>query len=122
MTLHDLDLQLLNFRKPLPLVEQEVIHLFVEMADLELGLQVDAIVVERPHPVFGFLPSLAHHDDRCLYGGYARENEVEQYEGIRVKAAWAHDVKQDPECQPEREKMRKFQLPPKLARIVGSAF
>src|SRR5262245_14071847 len=70
--LHDLELDLLNFREPFPLSRQDVIDLFVQMTDLELGLQVHAIVVLRPQAILRLLPLLAHHDDGCLDCGQTR--------------------------------------------------
>src|SRR5215510_10666470 len=44
MILHDLELDLLDLRQPRPLPRQDVIDLFMQMADLELRLQVHPIV------------------------------------------------------------------------------
>ncbi len=64
--LHDLELNLLNFSKPLPLLGDEVIHLLVKVANLELSLEVHAIVIEGAQTVLRFLALLTHHDDRRL--------------------------------------------------------
>lgn len=63
LVVHDLDLQLLDLRQPLPLVEQEMVGLLMQMTNLKFCLQVNAVVVERSYPILGLLPSLAHHDD-----------------------------------------------------------
>src|SRR5215475_2922342 len=69
--LHDFKLDLLDFRQPLPLARQDVIHLFVQMTDFELRLQVHAIIILGPQTVLRLLPLLAHHDDRSLDGRQA---------------------------------------------------
>ena len=43
--LHQVELDLLDLRQPLPLVGQQVVHLLVQVADLHLGFQVDLVVV-----------------------------------------------------------------------------
>ena len=45
---HELDLDLLNLRQPLPLVPEQVVELLVQEPDLELGLKVDVVVVPGP--------------------------------------------------------------------------
>src|SRR5512132_3986510 len=64
--LHDLKLDLLNLGEPFPLAGDQVIDLFMQMADFQLGLEVDAVVVLRTKAVLRLLPLLAHHDDRRL--------------------------------------------------------
>ena len=83
--LHDFELQLLYFRQPLPLLVDQVIDFFVQMPDLELGLEVDLVVVERAQAILRLQPLLAHHDDGCLDGGEARQDQVEQDERIRIE-------------------------------------
>jgi len=53
-------LDLLDFQEPMPLVIDQLIHLPVHVADLELGLQIDLVVVLGPQPILGFLPILTH--------------------------------------------------------------
>ncbi len=40
-----LGLNLLNFRKPLPLLGNEVVKLFVQQPDFQLGLEVNPVIV-----------------------------------------------------------------------------
>jgi hypothetical protein len=40
----------------------------MELLDLQLGLQIDLVVMLGPQTVTRFLPVLAHHDDRGLDG------------------------------------------------------
>ena len=53
-------LDLLDFQEPMPLVIDQLIHLPVQVADLELGLQIDLVVVLGPQPILDFLPILTH--------------------------------------------------------------
>src|SRR6266516_661156 len=69
---HDRELHLLDLREPLPLPRDQMIHLLVQVPDLELRLQVDPIVTFGPQPIHGLLTLLAHHDDGRLDRGQAR--------------------------------------------------
>ena len=88
---------LLDLGQPLPLPVDEVVHLLVQVADLELGLEVDPVVVLRAQPVLRLLPLLAHHDDRRLHRGQAGEHQVEQDEriGIERRLRRGPDVERD---------------------------
>lgn len=46
--LHDFELDLLDFRQPLPLPRQDMIDLFVQVPNLKLGFQVHPEIVLRP--------------------------------------------------------------------------
>ena len=98
---HDLELHLLDLCQALPLPADEVIHLFVQVLDLELGLQVDLVVVERPQAILRLLPLLAHHDDRRLQSGHARQDQIQQDEGVGIErfALTDHRVDGDPHSQ-----------------------
>jgi hypothetical protein len=41
----ELDLDLLELKKPVVLAAQEVIEFFVQMPDFELGLEIDFVIV-----------------------------------------------------------------------------
>src|SRR5437588_2140190 len=61
-----LDLDLLDFEKPVVLAAEQVIEFFVKMPDFEFGLEIDLIIVFAAQSVAGFAPVLAHHDDGGL--------------------------------------------------------
>ena len=44
-----------------------------EGGGFQLGFQIYAVIALGTNAVFGLLPVLAHHDDRCLYGCQARQ-------------------------------------------------
>jgi hypothetical protein len=50
----------------------------VQLADLQLGLQVYLVVVLGPEAVLGLLSVLAHHDHRRLDRRQAREDKIQQ--------------------------------------------
>src|SRR6266567_3217949 len=56
---HDLELHLLDLREPLPLPRDQVIHLLVQVPDLQLRLQIDPIVALRAQLVFRLQALLA---------------------------------------------------------------
>ena len=41
---HDFQLHLLNFGKALPLARNQMIHLFMQVPDLQFGLEIDAVI------------------------------------------------------------------------------
>src|SRR6266700_4769427 len=61
-----LDLDLLNFEKPIVLTPQKMIEFFVKVPDFQLGFQVDFVIVFAAQSVARFAPVLAHHDYRRL--------------------------------------------------------
>ena len=65
-----------------------MVELLVQMPDLELGLQVDPIVVEGAQPVLRLLASLAHHDDGRLDSGNAGQEKIEQDVRIGIEGRW----------------------------------
>src|SRR5438874_422687 len=62
-----------------------MVDLLMKVADFELGLEIHAIIIERAQAVLRLLPALAHHDDRRLDCGNARQDEIEQDERVGVK-------------------------------------
>ena len=68
------DLNLLDFEEPVVLPSQEVIDFLVQVPNLELGFEVDLVIVLGPHAVARFTAILTHHDDGRLECGEARED------------------------------------------------
>src|SRR3984893_9777934 len=102
---HDLELHLLDLGEPLPLPGDQMIHLLVQVPDLELRLEIDAVVAFRPQPVLGLETLLAHHDDGRLDRGEAREDQVEQdvRVGIEPLPPRRDLIEEDPHRQPDPE-------------------
>ena len=67
-------LELLDFHEALPLMDEEVVNLFVELADLNFRLQINLVIVFGAEAVLGLLAVLAHHDHRGLNGCQAGED------------------------------------------------
>ena len=82
--LKKIHLHLLDIHKPLPLIHEEMVYLFVEVANFQFRLEIDTIVVLGLQPIFGFLTVLAHHDDRSLDRGQAGQHQVEKNKGIWI--------------------------------------
>lgn len=73
-----LDLDLLNLEQPIVLTPHEVIDFLLEMPNLELGFQVDLVIVFRAQAITCFPPILAHQDDRHLDRREARQDQVHE--------------------------------------------
>lgn len=66
-------------------MRQEVIELLVQVAYLQFGLEVYAVVVFRAQTVLCLLPILAHHNYRGLNGRKTRKHEIKKDERVGVK-------------------------------------
>jgi len=71
------DLDLLNLKESVVLLWQEVIDFLVQVPNLELGFEVDLVIVLRPQSITGFRPVLTHHDDGRLQRSQAGEDEIQ---------------------------------------------
>ena len=63
----------------------------MQMPNLELGFQIDFVIVFRPQTIARLRPVLTHHDDRRLHSGQTGENQVEENEWIWVEGACRED-------------------------------
>ena len=57
----------------------------MQRQNLQLGLQVDFVIVLGGQPVFGRVAVLGHHDDRGLQGRQHGQNEVEKNVRIGIE-------------------------------------
>src|SRR6266446_2335293 len=75
-----------------------MVDFFVQMPDLELGFQIDLVIVLRSQPIASLRPILAHHDDRRLDSGETGKNQIEKDERIRIERSGSEqrDVRSDP--------------------------
>ena len=117
-------LGLLEFHHVLLLAEQQVVDLIVEDTYFQLRFEVDHIIVFGPLAVFGFLPVLAHHDDRRLQGGQAGQDEVEQYEGVGIEAFVGQevDVEPHPDADEGEEDDDECPAAAEVGDLIGQAF
>src|SRR3954453_11887979 len=76
----------------------QLVELLVEQFDLELGLDVDPVIVLGLAAVDIRLAVLAHHDERRRISGLEGESEVEEDERIGIPMA---DPRQDVEHDPQ---------------------
>src|SRR5262245_63571801 len=99
-----------------------MVHLVVEMAYLQLGLEIDAIVVERALAVPRLLAALAHHDDRRLDGGDAGQHEIEQDERVGVERIGGVQVGGDPDAHANAENNEEAPASAEGRQHVGGSF
>jgi hypothetical protein len=66
-----LNLNLLDLEEPIVLPSQKVIDFFVQVPNLELGFEVDFVIVLRAQTIARLGAILAHHDDGRLNRGEA---------------------------------------------------
>src|SRR5690606_4554675 len=77
-----------------------LIQFVVKRDDLDLGLEVDLIVVRRVQAGLQGLAVLTHHNDRGLDCGQHREQKIEKDKGIGIKRPGRQQaVKADPSRQ-----------------------
>ena len=82
---NQLHLYLLDLQYLLPLVEEKMVYLPVQLVNLHLGVQVNLVIVLGMQPVPRLLPVLAHDNKRGLDRSESREDEVEEDIGVRVE-------------------------------------
>ena len=56
------DLNLLDFEEPVVLPSQKMIDFLVQVPNLELGLEIDLIIIFRSQSIACLGPVLAHHE------------------------------------------------------------
>src|SRR6266487_2126330 len=93
------------------------------MPNLQLGFQIDFVIVLRAQPITRFGTVLAHHDDRRLDGGQTGENQVEQNKRISIKRSGSeqHGVRTDPDEDKSAKCNEKFPTAAELGNAVGES-
>src|SRR5437762_1578106 len=93
------------------------------MPNLQLGFQIDFVIVFRAQPVARFGTVLAHHDNRRLDGGQTGENQIEKNERIRIKRSGSeqHGVRTDPDEDKSAKCNEKFPTAAELGNAVGES-
>ena len=84
-----LDLVLLPQNQVAQILFAQPINLIMQRHDLDLGLEVDLVVMRGDLAILGSLPVLAHHDHGRLNGGEHGQHQIEEDEGIRVEGRTA---------------------------------
>jgi len=122
--LQQFDLDLLNFKKPIVLLSQEVIDFFMQVPDLELRFEIDLVIVLGPQAIARLGPVLAHHDHGCLQRSQTGENEIEENERVRIEGAveQKHCVEHDPDDDNTAESDDEFPTPAELRNLVRQMF
>jgi hypothetical protein len=118
------DLDLLNLKEPIVLLSQEVIDFFVQVPDLEFGLEIDLVIILSAQSIARLGPVLAHHDYGCLQRSQTGENEIEENERVRIEGAveQKHCVKHDPDDDNAPESDDEFPTPAELRDFIRQMF
>ena len=99
------DLYLLNFEEAIILLSQKMIDFLVQVPNLELGFEIDLVIVLRPQSIARFRPILTHHDNGRLQRGQAGENEVKKNKRVGIERAGGEkdSVDNDPDDEDAAE-------------------
>src|SRR4030042_4643677 len=82
---HQVCLDSLDLQKPLPLMPEEVVHFFMQLAYLQLCFEVYQVIMLGAQSILILLAVLAHHNDGRLHGSETRKDQVKQNIGVWVK-------------------------------------
>src|SRR6266436_10363373 len=90
------------------------------MPNLQLGFQIDFVIVFRAQAVTRLRAVLAHHDDRRLHRGQAGENQIEENEWKRIERSGSKQdgVGADPHDDNSAKCNEKFPAPAELGNAV----
>src|SRR4029077_2696385 len=100
-----------------------MIDFLVQMPNLQLGFQIDFVIVFRAQTVTRLGTVLTHHDNRRLHSSQTGENQVEQNEWIRIKRVRHEDnaVDGNPDDQNCAKRNEKFPTSAELRDPVGES-
>src|ERR1044072_3654882 len=93
------------------------------MPDLELGFQIDFVIVLRAQAITRFRSVLTHHDDGCLNSSQAGQNQVEENERIGIECLCHEEnaVNRYPDDKHRAKGDEKFPAATELGDVVGQA-
>ena len=117
------DLDLLNLEQTVVLPAQQMIDLFVQMPDLELGFQIDFVIVLCAQPIARFGSVLTHHDHRRLNSSQAGQNQVKENERIGIECVRydENSVNGYPDDEHRAKGDQKFPAATELGDVVGQS-
>src|SRR5205814_8151015 len=109
---------------PIVLAAAQMIDFFVQMADLELGFQIELVIVLRAQPIARVGPVLAHHDDRRLHSCETGKNQIEKDERIRIERSGSEqrDVRTNPHEDNSAKCNEEFPTAAELSDAVRKMF
>jgi hypothetical protein len=101
-----------------------MIDFLVQVPNLELGLEIDLVIVLRPQSITGFRPVLAHHDDGRLQRGQTGEDEIKENKRVGIERARGEkdSVDNDPGDEDAAESDDKFPTPAELRDFIRQMF
>ena len=118
------DLDLLNFEEPVVLLSQEMIDFLVQVPNLELGLEIDFVIILRPQSIARLGPVLTHHDDGRLERGQAGEDEIKENkrEGVERARGEYDPVDDDPDDKDTAERQDESPTTAELRDFIRQMF
>ena len=101
-----------------------MIDFLVQMPNLELGFEIDLVIILRPQSITRFRPVLAHHDDGRLQRRQAGENEVKENEreGIERAGGEYDPVDDDPDDKDTAKRQDESPTPAELRDFIRQMF
>src|SRR5947199_8652016 len=101
-----------------------MVDFFMQMPDLELGFEVDFVIVLRAQSIAQLGAILTHHDHRRLDGGETGENQIEKDERIRIERSGSEqrDVRTDPHDDNSAKCNEEFPTAAELGDAVRKTF
>src|SRR5262245_28154959 len=100
-----------------------MIEFLMQMPDLELRFQIHFVIVFCPQSVARQCTILDHHNDRSLYHGQTRKNQVEQNEWIGIERV-CHEqnaIDDNPDEEHCAEGDQKFPAATELGNMIGKS-
>src|SRR5437762_5387707 len=100
-----------------------MVEFLVQMSNLELGFQIDFVIVFTAQTVARLGAILTHHDDRRLHSRQTGENQVEknEWERIECSASEQHNVRGYPNDDNSTKRNEKFPTAAELGNPVGES-
>ena len=118
------DLDLLDFEEAIVLPPQQMIDFLMQVPDLELGFEINLVIILRPQSIARFGAVLAHHDDGCLQCRQAGEDEIKENkrEGIERARGEYDPVDDDPDDKDTAERQDESPTSAELRDFVRQMF
>src|SRR5207244_4989105 len=92
--------------------------------NLELGFEIDLVIILRPQSIARFRPILAHHDDGRLERGQARKDQIKENkrEGIKRAGGEYDSIDDDPDDEHAAESEDESPTPAELRDFIRQMF
>jgi hypothetical protein len=97
-----------------------VIDFLVQVPNLELGFEIDLVIILRPQSIARFRPVLTHHDNGRLQRGQAGEDEIKKNKRVGIERAGGEkdSVNDNPDGQDAAESQDKLPTAAELRDFI----